>query len=197
MSLDACHLKGEIGGQLLCAIGKYGNDDMIPIAYAVAEAETKASWEWFIGLLVDDVYVGSGEGCGWTIMSDRQKVMFTIFPVSFLLLLLLLLLLFFFFFFLIFIVLLVFRTLLIELFAYVQGLGPAVDHLLPHAEHRFCVRHLHANFKTNGYEGKAFKDELWGATRASNATIFQHHMKVIQGMDADAYRYLNDINHAS
>jgi hypothetical protein len=99
MSLDACHLKGEIGGQLLCAIGKYGNDDMIPIAYAVAEAETKASWEWFIGLLVDDVYVGSGEGCGWTIMSDRQKVMFTIFPVSFLLLLLLLLLLFFFFFF--------------------------------------------------------------------------------------------------
>jgi hypothetical protein len=99
MSLDACHLKGEIGGQLLCAIGKYGNDDMIPIAYAVAEAETKASWEWFIGLLVDDVYVGSGEGCGWTIMSDRQKVMFTIFPVSFLLLLLLLLILFFFFFF--------------------------------------------------------------------------------------------------
>jgi hypothetical protein len=26
--------------------GKYGNDDMFPIAYAVAEAETRASWEW-------------------------------------------------------------------------------------------------------------------------------------------------------
>jgi hypothetical protein len=72
--LDACHLKGEIGGQLLCAIGKNGNDDMFPIAYVVPEAVTKASWEWFIGLLVDDVYVGSGEGRGWTIMSERQKV---------------------------------------------------------------------------------------------------------------------------
>jgi len=79
----------------------------------------------------------------------------------------------------------------------VHGLGPAVDHLLPHVEHRFCVRHLHANFKSKGYKGKAFKDELWGAARASNAMIFQHHMKVIQGMDAGAYRYLNDINPAS
>lgn len=45
ISLDACHLKGEIGVQLLCAIGKNGNDDMFPIANAVPEAETKASWE--------------------------------------------------------------------------------------------------------------------------------------------------------
>jgi hypothetical protein len=82
-SLDACHLKGEIGGQLLCAIGKNGNDDMFPIAYAVPEVVTKASWEWFIGLLFDDVYVGSGEGRGWTIMSDRHKVKFTIFPFFF------------------------------------------------------------------------------------------------------------------
>ncbi len=41
--LDACHLKGEVGGQLLCAIRKDGNDDMFPIAYAVVEDETKAS----------------------------------------------------------------------------------------------------------------------------------------------------------
>jgi len=73
--LDACHLKGEVGGQLLCAIGKDGNNDMFSIAYAVAEGETKASWEWILGLLIDDVYMGSGEGHGWTVMSDRQKVM--------------------------------------------------------------------------------------------------------------------------
>jgi hypothetical protein len=35
----------------------------------------------------------------------------------------------------------------IFLFAYVQGIGDAVDHLLPYAEHRFYVRHLHAHFK--------------------------------------------------
>lgn len=73
--LDACHLKGEYGGQLLCAVGTDGNDDMFPIAYAAAEAENKSSWEWFIKLLIDDIYVGSGEGRGWTIMSDRQKVL--------------------------------------------------------------------------------------------------------------------------
>jgi hypothetical protein len=39
--LDACHLKGNMGGQLLCAIGKDGNDDMFPIAFTMAEVETK------------------------------------------------------------------------------------------------------------------------------------------------------------
>jgi hypothetical protein len=39
--LDACHLKGEYGGQLLCVIGLDENDDMFPIAYVVAEAETR------------------------------------------------------------------------------------------------------------------------------------------------------------
>jgi len=31
---------------------------------------------------------------------------------------------------------------------------------LPHVEHRFRVCHLHSNFKSKGYKGKAFKDEL-------------------------------------
>ena len=36
--LDACHLKGKYRGQLLCAIGKDGNEDMFPIQFAVAKA---------------------------------------------------------------------------------------------------------------------------------------------------------------
>jgi hypothetical protein len=40
--------------------------------------------------------------------------------------------------------------------------------VLPHAEHRFCVQHLHANCKAKGYIGKAFKDKLWGAAQATN-----------------------------
>ena len=43
LCLDACHLKGEYEGQLLCAIGLDGNDDMFPIAYAVAKAEKRKS----------------------------------------------------------------------------------------------------------------------------------------------------------
>jgi hypothetical protein len=37
---------------------------------------------------------------------------------------------------------------------------------MPCHKHRLCVRHLHANFKSHGYKGKAFKDALWSATRA-------------------------------
>jgi hypothetical protein len=78
-----------------------------------------------------------------------------------------------------------------------QGLGDAVEYLLPYAEHRFCVRHLHANFKAKGYKGKAFKDELWAAARASNPTVFDKHMTTIKSMDAGAYTYLSGINPAS
>jgi hypothetical protein len=68
--MHARKVSSMVVGQLLCAIGKDGNDDMFHIAYAVAEGETGASWEWFLGLLIDDVYVGSGEGRGWTVMPD-------------------------------------------------------------------------------------------------------------------------------
>jgi hypothetical protein len=43
LCLDACHLKGAYGGQLSCAIGLDGNDDMFPIAYVLVEAETRES----------------------------------------------------------------------------------------------------------------------------------------------------------
>jgi hypothetical protein len=55
--LDACNLKGQNRGQLLYVIGKDVNDNMFTIEYAVVEAETKASWEWFIRILIDDIYV--------------------------------------------------------------------------------------------------------------------------------------------
>jgi hypothetical protein len=51
--LDACHRKGEYGDQLLLAIGMNENDDIFSVAYEVVEVEIRASWEWFINLLVD------------------------------------------------------------------------------------------------------------------------------------------------
>lgn len=44
---------------------------MFPIAVAVVEGETKASWSWFLNLLKDDV--GIVNQYGWTFMSDKQK----------------------------------------------------------------------------------------------------------------------------
>jgi hypothetical protein len=47
---------------------------MFPIAYAVAEAETRKLWQWFIELLLEDLCGAEGR-LGWTIMADRLKVM--------------------------------------------------------------------------------------------------------------------------
>jgi len=41
IGLDGCFLKGYYGGQLLTAIGRDPNDQMLPIAYVVVEGETK------------------------------------------------------------------------------------------------------------------------------------------------------------
>ncbi|XP_061370246.1 uncharacterized protein LOC133312964 [Gastrolobium bilobum] len=69
--VDGCFLKSHFGGQLLCAVGKDGNENMYPIAFAVVEAETRDSWQWFMQLLLNDI--GTFEEKGWVIMSDRQK----------------------------------------------------------------------------------------------------------------------------
>ncbi|XP_058725642.1 uncharacterized protein LOC131596928 [Vicia villosa] len=43
IGLDACFLKGDFGGQLMAVVGRDGNNKILPIAYAVVEAETKES----------------------------------------------------------------------------------------------------------------------------------------------------------
>ncbi|RYQ88696.1 hypothetical protein Ahy_B09g095737 isoform B [Arachis hypogaea] len=72
ISLDGCFIKTPYGGQLLTAIGWDSNDQILPIAYAVVEAETKDSWRWFLLNLCDDLGVDKIRWC--TFMSDQQKV---------------------------------------------------------------------------------------------------------------------------
>jgi hypothetical protein len=71
IGLDACFLKGEHGGQLMAAVGKDGNNQMILIAYAVVEAETKDSWQWFLDLLLEDL--NGIQQKEWAFISDQQK----------------------------------------------------------------------------------------------------------------------------
>ncbi|RYQ92556.1 hypothetical protein Ahy_B09g098785 [Arachis hypogaea] len=71
IGLDGCFLKTPQGGQLLTAIGWNPNDQMLPIAYAVVESETKDTWTWFLKLLIDDF--GSETIGRATFMSDQQK----------------------------------------------------------------------------------------------------------------------------
>ena len=55
IALDGCFLKGFYGGELLTAVGRDPNDQMLPLAYVVVEVECKESWSWFLQLLIEDV----------------------------------------------------------------------------------------------------------------------------------------------
>ena len=61
--------------------------------------------------------------------------------------------------------------------------------LMPGVEHRYCVRHMYANFK-DSYKGKELKDLMWSAARAYTVQEFERHMDVIKGINADAYTWL-------
>ena len=132
IGLDGCLLKGKYGGELLTAVARDANDQMLPLAYAIVEVENKETWKWFLKILVDDL--GGTEVCvACTFMSDQQKVcMFCS--------------LYYFSSYSTF-----FRHLLYSFFFIFllckQGMLPAIQELLPGAEQRFCMRHLYSNFR--------------------------------------------------
>ncbi|XP_038683017.1 uncharacterized protein LOC119983401 [Tripterygium wilfordii] len=72
IGIDGYFLKGIYGGQLLTAVGRDPNDQMLPIAFAVADKETRATWRWFLQRLLEDI--GSHRDHRWTFVSDQQKL---------------------------------------------------------------------------------------------------------------------------
>ncbi|KAL0374098.1 UNVERIFIED_CONTAM: hypothetical protein Sradi_3325500 [Sesamum radiatum] len=54
------------------------------------------------------------------------------------------------------------------------------------------VRHLHSNFKSNGFRGLAFKNGLWKAARATTVNQFNERMKELNELDEGAYAWFND-----
>ncbi|KAL4342055.1 hypothetical protein GQ457_08G017750 [Hibiscus cannabinus] len=71
MGLDGSFLKGVFKGVLLGAVGRDGNDQMYPIAWAVAEGESTDSLSWFLSLVSTDL--GMEDGFGYTIISGQHK----------------------------------------------------------------------------------------------------------------------------
>ncbi|XP_065871778.1 uncharacterized protein [Euphorbia lathyris] len=71
IGLDGCFLKSPMGGQLLCAVARDGNENMFPLAIGCVDIECKASWQWFLELLVSDF--GTPQETKWVFMSDQQK----------------------------------------------------------------------------------------------------------------------------
>ncbi|WVZ23366.1 hypothetical protein V8G54_001910 [Vigna mungo] len=72
IGLDGAFLKGKHDGELLTAVARDANDQMLPLAYAIVEVENKDTWTWFLELLIEDL--GGPNMCsGLTVMSDQQK----------------------------------------------------------------------------------------------------------------------------
>ncbi|XP_021856243.2 uncharacterized protein [Spinacia oleracea] len=85
LGVDGCHLRGSYPGICLTAVGKDGNNNIFPVAWAVVEVENADTWAWFLDLLVKDLdsvkdsltwvheKEEEGEADKVTYMSDRQK----------------------------------------------------------------------------------------------------------------------------
>lgn len=80
LGVDGAHLKGPYSGILLTAVGKDGNNNLYPVAWAVVETENSETWTWFLELVRSDI-ASVADSVTWlhehdelTYMSDRQKV---------------------------------------------------------------------------------------------------------------------------
>ncbi|KAE8692072.1 hypothetical protein F3Y22_tig00110860pilonHSYRG00042 [Hibiscus syriacus] len=69
----------------------------------------------------------------------------------------------------------------------------AVAELFPNAEARNCVRHIYANLKKD-HKGKALKDALWRAARATYGREFQDVITELKTLSNDAFEWLKHLN---
>ncbi|KAK9986246.1 hypothetical protein SO802_031197 [Lithocarpus litseifolius] len=71
IGVDACHLKGHYGGQLMTAVATDPNNQLFPLTFAIVEVEMKDSWAWFILKLISDINASSKRRL--TFISNQQK----------------------------------------------------------------------------------------------------------------------------
>ncbi|XP_022157605.1 protein FAR1-RELATED SEQUENCE 4-like [Momordica charantia] len=81
--VDGAHLKGKFRGVLLTAFGSNANNQIYPVAFAIVDGETVASWVWFMTQLKGALGVVNN----LVFVSDRHqticKAIDKIFPTKF------------------------------------------------------------------------------------------------------------------
>ncbi|XP_058733206.1 uncharacterized protein LOC131604807 [Vicia villosa] len=170
IGLDAFFLKGEFGGQLISAVGKDGNNKMMPIAYAVMEAETKNSWQWFIKLLLKDLQSIHHKVYGF--ISDQQKSKQYYFMSKH------------------YVIAMAESYYNIEYV--ITGLVPAILETSQHVEHRLCVKHLYGNWRKK-YPGLEMKEALWRAARATTIPGWERAMNHMKELNVKAWKDMMDV----
>lgn len=63
---------------------------------------------------------------------------------------------------------------------------------MPGADHRFCVRHMYANFK-DIYKGKDLKDLLWAAACSYTVQEWEYYMNKIKIINKEAHAWLMNV----
>ncbi|GJS81223.1 mutator type transposase [Tanacetum coccineum] len=63
---------------------------------------------------------------------------------------------------------------------------------LPRQKHRYCVKHIHENFKKD-WKGETYKLLLWRAAKATTIPDFQLAMEELKEFNNEAYEWLNAI----
>ncbi|KAK8712499.1 hypothetical protein V6N13_147738 [Hibiscus sabdariffa] len=72
-----------------------------------------------------------------------------------------------------------------------EGLVGSVLEIFPNGEHRTCVRHLYSNFKSKPEnQGKALKDCLWKAARATYMKEWTDAMNEMKAMSEPSFNWL-------
>ncbi|KAI3796028.1 hypothetical protein L1987_38689 [Smallanthus sonchifolius] len=70
ISIDATHLYGKYKGKMMIAMGVDGNNQILPLAFAIVENESYASWHWFLSHVKKHVVKDSEGIC---LISDRHS----------------------------------------------------------------------------------------------------------------------------
>ncbi|KAG8380434.1 hypothetical protein BUALT_Bualt06G0014900 [Buddleja alternifolia] len=73
-----------------------------------------------------------------------------------------------------------------------KGLLPALHEILPMVEHRYCVRHMHNNFKKY-HPGLGLKDKLWNLAKATSVAQFSWQMDLLKKVDEGAHQWLSEV----
>ncbi|XP_025607645.1 uncharacterized protein [Arachis hypogaea] len=69
VQVDGTHLYGKYKGCLLVAVSQDGNNNIVPIAFAIVEGETSDAWYFFLSNLRQHVVTRDGVG----LISDRHE----------------------------------------------------------------------------------------------------------------------------
>ncbi|KAH0774085.1 hypothetical protein KY290_011222 [Solanum tuberosum] len=74
ISVDGTHMYGKYEITLLIDVGVDGNDNILPLAFAIVDKESKVAWKWFFRKLSTHVIKDREDIC---IISDRAKGILT------------------------------------------------------------------------------------------------------------------------